>query len=76
MAEKSMVIALIISLIFTGLGIVYAGDTKKGVIIFAIAVILNILGMWVAMIFYIISFIVWIYGMYATYQEVQLVNGA
>ena len=44
--------------------------------IFAIAVILNILGMWVAMIFHIISFIVWIYGMYATYQEVQLVNGA
>ena len=76
MAEKSMVIALIISLIFTGLGIAYAGDTKKGVIIFAIAVILNILGMWVAMIFHIISFIVWIYGMYATYQEVQLVNGA
>ena len=76
MAEKSMVIALIISLIFTGLGIAYAGDTKKGVIIFAIAVILNILGMWVATIFYIISFFVWIYGLYATYQEVQLVNGA
>ena len=52
MAEKSMVIALIISLIFTGLGIAYAGDTKKGVIIFAIAVILNILGMWVSTIFH------------------------
>ena len=60
MAEKSMVIALIISLIFTGLGIAYAGDTKKGVIIFAIAVILNILGMWVSTIFYIISFFVWL----------------
>ena len=44
--------------------------------IFAIAVILNILGMWVSTIFYIISFFVWIYGLYATYQEVQLVNGA
>lgn len=76
MAEKSMAIALLISLIFTGLGLAYAGDTKKGVIIFVIAVILNILGMWVSMIFSIISFVVWIYGMYATYQEVKLVNGA
>lgn len=76
MAEKSMVIALIISLIFTGLGIVYAGDTKKGVIIFAIAVILNILGMWVSTIFFFVYYFIWIYGLYATYQEVQLVNGA
>ncbi len=76
MAEKSMAIALIISLILTGLGIAYAGNTKKGVIIFAIAVVFNILSMWVAMIFSIFAFVIWIYGMYATYQEVQLVNGA
>ena len=76
MAEKSMAIALIISLILTGLGIAYAGNTKKGVIIFAIAVVFNILSMWVSMLFSVLAFVVWIYGLYATYQEVQLVNGA
>lgn len=76
MAEKSMVIALIISFIFTGLGIAYAGDVQKGVIIFVVSIILGILGFFVSMIFSIIAFLVWIYGMYATYQEVNLVNGA
>ena len=51
MAEKNMAIALIISFIFTGLGIAYAGDFQKGIIFFAIAIVLNILGMWVHMIF-------------------------
>lgn len=76
MAEKNMVIALIISFIFTGLGIAYAGDFKKGIIFFAIAIVLNILGMWVHMIFAIIALIFWIYALYATYQEVKAVNGA
>ena len=75
MAEKNMIIALIISFIFTGLGIAYAGDVKKGLIFFAIGVVLNILGMWVHMAFSIISIIFWIYAMYVTYQEVNAVNG-
>lgn len=75
MAEKNMIVALIISFIFTGLGIAYAGDLKKGVILFAVAVILNILGFWVAGIFSYIAILVWIYGLYATYKEVQAVNG-
>ncbi len=76
MAEKNMAIALIISFIFTGLGIAYAGDFQKGIIFFAIAIVLNILGMWVHMIFSIIALIFWIYALYATYQEVKAVNGA
>jgi hypothetical protein len=75
MAEKNMVIALIISFIFTGLGIAYAGDIKKGVGIFAVAVLLNILGMWVNPLFSIISLVLWIAGLYLTYQEVKMVNG-
>ena len=75
MAEKNMIVALIISFIFTGLGIAYAGDVKKGVILFAIGVVLNILGMWVSMIFSYISIIVWIVALYLTYQEVKAVNG-
>lgn len=76
MAEKSMIVAMIISIIFTGLGIAYAGDVKKGIIIFAIAAVLNILGWYVSSIFSFISILVWIYGLYATYQEVKAVNGA
>ena len=75
MAEKNMVIALIISFIFTGLGIAYAGDIKKGVGIFAVAVLLNILGLWVNPLFSIISLVLWIAGLYLTYQEVKMVNG-
>ena len=75
MAETNMVIALIISFIFTGLGIAYAGDIKKGGGIFAVAVLLNILGMWVNPLFSIISLVLWIAGLYLTYQEVKMVNG-
>ena len=75
MAEKNMIVALIISFIFTGLGIAYAGDVKKGVIIFAIGVVLNILGLYVNQIFSYISILVWIAGLYLTYQEVKAVNG-
>lgn len=74
MAQKNMIIALIISFIFTGLGIAYAGNLRKGLIFFAIGIILNVLGMWVHMIFGIIALIFWLYAMYATYQEVHAVN--
>ena len=75
MAEKNMIVAMIISFIFTGLGIAYAGDLKKGVGLFAVAVVLNILGMFVNRIFSYISLIVWIAALYLTYQEVKAVNG-
>lgn len=75
MAEKNMIVAMIISFIFTGLGIAYAGDLKKGVGLFAVAVVLNILGMFVNRIFSYISLIVWIVALYLTYQEVKAVNG-
>ncbi len=76
MAEKSMIIALVISFFLTGLGIAYAGDVKKGLIFFVIGIILSVLSMYVSMLFGIIAFIFWIYAMYATYQEVNAVNGA
>ena len=76
MAEKSMAIALIISFFLTGLGIAYAGDVKKGLIIFVIGVICGLLNLYVSTLFGIVAIIVWAYGLYATYQEVKLVNGA
>lgn len=76
MAEKNMIVAMIISFIFTGLGIAYAGDVQKGIIFFAIGVVLNVLGLWVHWIFSLISLIFWIFALYTTYQEVKAVNGA
>ena len=69
MVEKSRIIAMIISFIFTGLGIAYLGDVKKGLILFAIAVIINCLGLWVASVFAYIGMIVWIIGLYLTWKE-------
>ncbi|WP_407374402.1 hypothetical protein [Methanobrevibacter sp.] len=75
MAQKNMIIALIISFLFTGLGIAYAGNIRKALTFFIIGVILNVLGVWVHMIFSLIGIVFWIYAMYATYQEVRMVNG-
>ncbi len=75
MAQKNMAIAIILSILLTGIGIAYAGDVKKGLIYFAIAIVLNILGMWVSFIFSILSIIFWIYALYQTYLEVKAVNG-
>ena len=75
MEGKSMdtkaIIALVISFIFTGLGIAYLGDIKKGVGLFAIGVIVNLLGLYVSSIFYYIALIVWIVALYLTYKEAQ-----
>lgn len=76
MAEKNMIVAMIISFIFTGLGIAYAGDVQKGIIFFAIGIVLNVLGLWVHPLFSLISLIFWIFALYTTYQEVKAVNGA
>ena len=68
-------IALIISFLLPGLGIVYLGNTKRGLTIFAIFAILRILKVFVLGFFgSVISFAVWAYGLYATYVEAQSVN--
>lgn len=68
MAEKNKALALVISFIFTGLGIAYLGDEKRGLILFSAAIVLNCLGMWVTSIFSYLSIILWLYGLYATYM--------
>lgn len=71
MAEKNKIIALVISFIFTGLGIAYLGDVKKGVMLFASKVILNCLGLWISRIFSYIGILVWIVALYLTWKEAQ-----
>lgn len=75
MEEKNMALALLISFFLTGLGLVYVGDAKKGVGLFVTAIICNFISIY-SFFFSILVFVVWAYGMYATYQEVNLVNGA
>ena len=74
--EKSMAIAMIISFFLSGLGLAYAGDIQKGVIIFVASIAFNVLYLFVSSLFGIAAFVVWIYGMYATYERVNEVNGA
>ena len=64
MAKKNMIIAMILSIIWSGLGLIYAGDMKKGIILAVLAII-----------FGLFVFIVWIYSLYATYKQVKAVNG-
>ncbi len=75
MAEKSMAIALVLSFIWSGLGLIYADDTKRGIILAVLCVILYLIWFFVTMIVGILIFIVWVYSMYATYKQVKAING-
>lgn len=72
--EKNMAIALIISFFLAGLGICYAGDMLKGLVIFLISIIINFLALSMLWTFSFISIIIWVIGLILTYQEVEKVN--
>ncbi len=72
--EKNMILALIISFFLTGLGIVYAGEKKKGIILFVVALILYIIGRAVP-ILAVIAILIWAYALYETYNQVKIANG-
>jgi hypothetical protein len=67
----NMIIAMILSFIWSGLGLIYAGDVKKGIILAVLVVICYVLMFYVSQIFGMAAFIIWIYSMYATYKEVK-----
>lgn len=71
--EKNMILALFLSILLPGLGLCYAGDKKKGVILFV--AILVLYRMRKVQIFLIISIILWIYAIYETYREIKRANG-
>ncbi len=75
MANKNMILALILSFIWSGLGLIYADDMKNGIILAVAAVVCYILMYSVSQIFGLVVFIIWIYSMYATYKQVKAVNG-
>ncbi|MBQ6099300.1 MAG: hypothetical protein IJL02_05490 [Methanobrevibacter sp.] len=75
MAEKSMIIAIILSIIWSGLGLIYAGDMNRGVMLAVLALVLELLALFVFFPLGIVVFIIWIYSLYATYTEVKAING-
>ena len=72
--NKNMIFALIISFILTGLGIFYAGNKKKGLILFIVGLIFGILGLGIP-ICSVIGLLIWAYALYETYNEVKIANG-
>ena len=72
--RKNVYIALILSLILSGLGTIYAGYTKKGLILAALRLIFAVIG-WYVPLFSVLTLIVFIYGFYDAYCEVQYANG-
>ena len=56
------------------MGIVYAGNKKKGIVLFAVGLILFILGRAIPVLS-ILGTIVWAYALYDTYNEVKIANG-
>lgn len=75
MPKKNMILALILSFIWPGLGLMYAEDVKNGI---ALAV-LNVIISWIAhykySIFNLVVFAIWVYSLYATYKQVKAENG-
>lgn len=56
--KKNMIIALVLSLIWSGPGLIYAGDVQKGIILAMIAIIVEVLYLFVSQIFGIVVFII------------------
>ena len=71
------IIAAVLSFLIPGLGQAYAGDIKKGVIFFAIALVLGVIlgllgtGNIIAIIFTIISLAYHIYAAYDAYKMIE-----
>ena len=71
---KNIYIALILTFILSGLGSIYAGNVKKGLILLALRILFAALGVFLN-IFFIFSMLVWAYAFYEAYKDVEIANG-
>jgi TM2 domain-containing membrane protein YozV len=62
------ILAAIASFIIPGLGQLLAGDAKKGIIFFVIALVLGVLNVYVSMFIGILSLVWALYAAYDAYQ--------
>lgn len=74
MAEKNMIIAMIISLIFTGLGLAYDGLPTRAIVTFGIAILIRIFAYFGGTLLSILSIAWLIYALYDTYQCTKAIN--
>lgn len=70
--EKSAGLAALLSFLIIGLGQIYIGLTKKGIILFVLAIVSGILMM--VFIGYIIWLLIWIYAIYDAYNSANKIN--
>lgn len=71
-SNKSPALAAILSFLIIGLGQVYLGLTKKGIILFVLAIISGILTLFV--IGFILWLLVWVYAIYDGYNSANKIN--
>ena len=71
--KKNIYIALVLTFIITGLGSIYAGNVKKGLILLAARLLFALLGGFLS-IFLIFSLLVWAYAFYEAYKDIQIAN--
>lgn len=71
-SHKSPALAAILSFLIIGLGQVYLGLTKKGIILFVLAIISGIL--FIVFIGYLLWLLVWIYAIYDGYNSANKIN--
>ncbi|WP_295610553.1 DUF6677 family protein [uncultured Methanobrevibacter sp.] len=65
------ILAAILSFLIPGLGQAYAGDIKKGVIFFVIAIVIAIISFFTGFLLSILSLIFAIYAAYDAYKMVE-----
>ena len=75
MAKKNMILALILSAIWSGLGLIYVGEVRKGILLAILAVVFQYITNYYFKIVWIVFFLIWILSLYVTYKEVKSFNG-
>lgn len=73
--SKNIYLALILTFFITGLGSVYAGNIKKGLVLFLARFVFILVGGVIANFFIMLSILVWAYAFYEAYRDVQIANG-
>lgn len=69
-----MIIAIVLSILITGLGLIYDGLVKRGIVSFVVALIFSLLSRTVSSLFAIIGLIWALYVIYDTYQCTNAIN--
>lgn len=65
--EKSAAVTVILSVLLAGIGTVYAGDTKKGIVEFVCMIVLTAVFLWVFWPILIAMFVLWLYCLFDSY---------